>query len=156
MTGFIRLRTRQFKVSSATLSRGSKANLWSIEIETMKRVFDEEAWEPRLYHQGLLLSAETPQQLSGLQTSSGQSASAIGVHPELCFLYVFGHEPVSQWTIKFGEYHEGTVPVAWSGRCDVSWDDEFGEDVPLVCECMLRLPSAQQIGEGGLPGSSSR
>jgi hypothetical protein len=50
--GQLALRDRIFEVSSAEISKVSDG-IWSVDIETKAKVYDEENWAPRLYHQGL-------------------------------------------------------------------------------------------------------
>ena len=135
--GQILLRGRAFQVDRAQVAR--HADTWQVEIETECKVYDDENWELRLYHQGLRLEAQTPEELPGIVVSWRSRREPGYLHPEGGFLYVFGHHAVRDCTLSFGEYQGGRIQLRWEGLCDVFWDAEFTENVPFCCQCSAEV-----------------
>jgi hypothetical protein len=133
ITGQLTLRDRVFRVVKAEVQRQGDA--WTVEIETDTEAFDGENWAPRLYHQGLRLPALTGADLQGLTTAWASSQGTEYPHPELGVMYVFGHHPIAQCALSFGEYKNGGIELRWEGLCDVFWDAAFHAGVPFSCVC---------------------
>lgn len=132
--GTLSLFDRTFEVRAAEVCLDVD-NTWFVEIETECLIFDDERWEPRLYHQGLKLAARTPEQLCGLSTSWRKLTDPDYPHPEYGLLYVFGHHHVYDSTIRFGPLVNDRIALNWTGLCEVFWDERFSEDVLLNCQC---------------------
>jgi hypothetical protein len=131
------LRNRSFRVSSAVVKRGIEA--WFIEIETERVEYDGEWWAPCVYHQGLAIPAQSGEELSGVVVKWREPPEPRYQHPELPFMYVFGHHDVRHATLKFGRYENGHIEVEWNGICDVLWEGEFASDVPFSVRCRAQL-----------------
>ena len=131
--GTLALRDRTFGVKKAEVVL--REGLWRVVIETESEEIDDEDWSPHLYHQGLRLSAKTVAELPGESASWAASSGSEYPHPELGFMYVFGHHPVRDSLLTFRRLDAGQIELTWEGLCDVFWDDEFSEDVPFLCEC---------------------
>lgn len=114
MTSYISLRDRRFAVTSAVVWQFD--GLWSVEIETEPREFDGEMWSPRLYHQGLRLQTRADGNLEGASTSWSDKSDGAYPHPELGFMYVFGHHDVYDTTLAFGRMAAEHIELAWDGR----------------------------------------
>lgn len=141
-SGVLKLRDREFAVKRSYAGRsGAK---WWVEVECERQVHDGEWWEPRLYHQGLLLAAASASELPGTVTSWSNPNAPDYPHPEIGALYVFGHHLVEDSKLEFHGRPNGSVSLVWRGSADVLWDDEFGERVPFECESLLEV----EHGEG--------
>ncbi len=136
--GTLSLFDRVFEVRSAEV-RLCDHDTWSIEIDAERLIFDEEVWQPRLYHQGLTLPARRVEQLCGLSTSWGRLTDSDYQHPEYGLLYVFGHHHVYDSTIHFGPAADGRIALSWTGLCDVFWDERYSDNVPLNCRCEAHI-----------------
>jgi hypothetical protein len=137
--GWLDLRDRRFPVASAQVIYHPRECTWQVEIHASERVHGGETWRPYLYHQGLSLPASTPEQLVGQSMSWKSLRESSYPHPELGLLYVFGHHDVYDCTLMFGALTENQIELVWQGLCQVYWDDDFGEDVPLRCECKANV-----------------
>ena len=133
--GWLDLRERRFAIESAEVVFHRRDQIWSVDIHAAQLEFDGELWRPYLYHQGLSLAAATPEALAGTSTSWKGLRDETYHHPELGLLCVFGHHDVYDCRLSFGSFSGGRVTLHWTGLCQVFWDEQFGEDVPLRCEC---------------------
>jgi len=141
MLGALALRDRVFEVSVAEIQRLADGT-WSLNIETKPKIYDDESWAPRLYHQGLRLNATRAADLVGQSSSWRRSGDADYPHPELGLLYVFGHHDVYESDLRFGPIRNGRISMTWLGLCEVFYDDAFQDDVPFDCRCDLAVAHA--------------
>lgn len=136
--GTLSLFDRTFEVRAADI-RLAEDNTWYVEIDAERLIFDDEAWQPCLYHQGLKLPARTPGQLCGLSTSWRKLTDPDYPHPEYGLLYVFGHHHVYDSTMSFGPLVNGRIALSWVGLCEVFWDERFSDNVLLNCRCEANI-----------------
>jgi hypothetical protein len=153
--GQLALRDRIFEVSSAEISKVSDG-IWSVDIETRAKVYDEENWAPRLYHQGLRFNAVWAPDLAGQSTSWRRSTDANYPHPEVGLIYVFGHHDVYNCELRFGLFRNGRLALAWVGLCEVLWDELFQDDVPFKCRCELEVTPGKPVGPNRRRANLSR
>ncbi|MCB1642927.1 MAG: hypothetical protein KDI37_14445 [Xanthomonadales bacterium] len=137
----LQLRDRSFCIASAKLMHSE--GLWAVEVEAVGVEIDDEFWCPRLYHQGLRLETSSSAELPGLSVVWSRQGDTEYPHPEGGFMYVFGHEQTRDCTLRFGAINNERIEFLWTGVCDVSWDEEFAENVPFRCLCFAALPAAR-------------
>lgn len=94
--GKLKLGTRTFQVTRASVCR--RGNLWEVEVKTECEEYDGERWEPRLYHQGLLVDAFESLGPQGQWTTWISGRDEDYPHPEAGYMYVFGHHDVRSCT----------------------------------------------------------
>ncbi|MET3135566.1 hypothetical protein AAKU55_005878 [Oxalobacteraceae bacterium GrIS 1.11] len=131
--GTLTLGKRPFHIKRATIFR--RGQVWEVEVETECEEYDGERWEPRLYHQGLLVDAFEDAGPQGKRTSWISANDEGYPHPEAGYMYVFGHHDIRLCIVTFGIQAGRSIELKWSGQCDVFWDDEFSKDVPFDCTC---------------------
>jgi hypothetical protein len=134
---FFNLSNRKFNVARAIVDLS--ASTATLDIETSFEEFDGERWAPYLYHHGLVLGISEPESLQGKSYVLAPSNSEPPVHRECGYMYVFGHEELSQAVLHFGGLYDGKIEVFVQGCCDVMWDDAFGANVPFECACLANV-----------------
>ncbi|MCM3337489.1 hypothetical protein M3650_02205 [Paenibacillus sp. MER TA 81-3] len=107
--------------------------LWSLNIDTVPREYDEEQWEPRLHHENLNFALRSWKGLEGKRHCWSEPLDAEG-EPE-GGIYVFGHEDITEGNLHIGTRRGNHFQVDWKGVCHIYWDDEYGSDVPFELNC---------------------
>src|SRR5262249_48670053 len=149
------LKDRSFKITEATIVgalvdpywsqtyNGGRDRdlLWDLNIETEERIFKDERWAPSVYHNALRLPIRQWMDLSGQMVEwNAPFDEATGEHSG--FVYVFGHEDITQATLRFLQRNGCQFHIQWEGTCNVLYedeedeDDEYGENVPFSVEAV--------------------
>ena len=137
----LKIRDREFNVCDAYIQgefNDGKLECF-IEVDTDGKEFDDELWEPNIRHQGLVLNAQSWEELEGFVLTWKNSKDNSYPHPEIGIVYVFGHAETTDNRLEFGKVRAGKIDIKWSGCNDVSWDDDYGNDVPFSLETSLTI-----------------
>ena len=107
---------------------------WRFDVRARGQVaHDGQPWEAHLHSQCDIRGLPDPYSLSGFSTVL--AADEDDEPPFL--LYVFGHEPVREVRIRFGERTARGYEFSLRGTADIGWDEPLLNDVPILLECDL-------------------
>jgi hypothetical protein len=110
----------------------------ALEILSDEVEHDGYNWAPGLGHEGLVLDVSSWEQL---QNTTHKWTASDNPHPEIGILTVFGHEETNNNQIVFGLSDGKSIELEWSGIADVSWNSDYGQDVPFKVQCKLEIRS---------------
>lgn len=112
---------------------GENKLLCFIEIDMEEKWIDEAWWSPRIYHNnGITLEIDSWKKLENLTLKWDSEVNERG--EEAGYLYVFEHEDVTSGQIQILERQGNKFKIRWTGKANVFWDEEYGEDVPFELE----------------------
>jgi hypothetical protein len=141
------LKDREFELESGTLGasisdpywstkydpKGDPSLCWSLEFKAKGRVFDGERWKPKISCDILRFPIRRWFEIEGQEVSWDSPFEEKSGEPNGNF-YVFEHADIAAATLHFVERDKLRFRVTWQGRCNVFWNDEYGEDVPFSLE----------------------
>lgn len=154
----LKLKDLLFEVQSATISctlpdpywigrynkGGNPAPFWSVHVNTHERVlFDSDRWEPYVYHESLFFDIRRWMELEG-QCSEWETCDDCGEANG--GFYVYHHGDIHQGSLKFLKRAECEFHIHWSGSCEISWNDEYGDYVPFSIDTMATFTEVRVRG----------
>lgn len=111
---------------------------WNLEIATAERDFEDTSWKPRVYGEDMILEEmAVPNALVGTTLHADEYDYDRDLH--LFSMYVYEHTGISRNSIRFLERNGCRFKVAWTGKCSVNWDDEYGEDLDFSFDGWLEF-----------------
>jgi hypothetical protein len=141
------LKDLRFEVENATLLghvydpypyEGNWTLCWSINISMKERDVDGEIWCPRLYHDSFRLAVRRWFDVSEQPLVWDAAFNSTTGEPN-GGLYVFEHGDIPQATLRFLERNGRNLKVDWTGKCNVFWDERYGENIPFTVETTVRF-----------------
>jgi len=113
--------------------------VWTVFVDTEERDLGRlDLWKPSIRGDEAFLKGLEGPHLEGKKIYIPEAYDT--ARAEWLFtMYVFEHEDVFDHTLEFEKQLEDKINVAWSGKCNIAWDEKYGTDVPFKLEAEFTL-----------------
>jgi len=137
----LKIKDRAFKITLATISEKIENNgkkRWNLKIETEGEKYNDIMWAPSITGENMLVSAPELESIVGKEVEIKEAYNQEG-QEYMLIMYVFEHHDTRENKIKFLSKNGNKLLVDWTGKCDIFWNDEYGENVPFSVEAELEI-----------------
>lgn len=104
---------------------------WFVEVRSKEKPAGEkDGWEP--YAECICKFPRLPwRSIDGQVLEWGDSWDE-EMGNQRSSLYLFDHCPIKNSRVEFSGRHLTSFDLRWQGQCDLSWDEEYGDDLELL------------------------
>jgi hypothetical protein len=133
--GKLKIGDKKLKVKEATISESFCKDghpFWTIEVETEEKKFREYPdypWKFRFYSEDMPVDAPGLDEIVGCEVKIEEDYDEYG--EENITMYFFEHQETWGHKIKFVGKKGDKLRAKWTGRCEMAWDEKYGDDVPF-------------------------
>ncbi len=128
-----------FTINSASISQSKdeQGNFrWDINIEAEGRKVDGVLWSPKIYGENMKVDAPDLNNIVGKEIWIKEAYNYVS-EEHLLKMYIFEHEDIWDSKIKFLARNGNKLLISWEGKCNIHWNDKYGENVPFKIETQM-------------------